>query len=289
MLQVQHRFWAVLACFSLICSQMPIGDFAFAEECEGDCQQEEFYENGNGGGNEEEESANSSPAPQGGGVQSGGHRGANTQGIRFTLVSLLSGIFNLTPEQRHQIVFGAYTVSTNFPVDTSLLGVPIDQDLRDVICKMMATISRHDDFAESRGIIAVIIADVFNENVNAVHTALGRIGFCTGGYSALSKTQPIVASETEEEYIFLVDQEGVPISSNPIWNACIRDTVLLRPDGKPYRCRRDEYHSGNRWYHPDIPMLEFSFNPRRNPRGIVLPEHIAILQTHITSIAYETP
>ncbi|MBU0458078.1 hypothetical protein KJ652_06805 [Patescibacteria group bacterium] len=67
---------------------------------------------------------------------------------------------------------------------------------------------------------------------------------------------------------FPVDNKGIPVSENEIWNGCIRRQVSLDSEGKPYNCSR--YHEDNIWTHPDI-TIEFTYDPERNP-PLVLPE-----------------
>ena len=58
---------------------------------------------------------------------------------------------------------------------------------------------------------------------------------------------------------FLIDKNGVPISSSAIWNACIRNQQPLDPDGKPSNCRRYR-DDGNMWTHPDH-LIQFMWDP----------------------------
>ncbi len=78
---------------------------------------------------------------------------------------------------------------------------------------------------------------------------------------------------------FPVDKDGVPISTNPFWNMCIREAPMTFADlaknpevdsrGRHYSC--DHYHrSEYGWRHPDLDML-FTWNPKtkqlRLPNG----------------------
>jgi uncharacterized protein YlzI (FlbEa/FlbD family) len=67
---------------------------------------------------------------------------------------------------------------------------------------------------------------------------------------------------------FPVDSLGVPLSSNTVWNACIRNQVQLDQDGQPFSCGR--YHVDNIWTHPDL-TIEFLWRPDLMP-PLSLPE-----------------
>lgn len=74
---------------------------------------------------------------------------------------------------------------------------------------------------------------------------------------------------------FPVGMDGIPLSRNPSWNACIRGQVTLDvirnnpdrdEDGKPRDCA--SYSTENIWRHPDLGMY-FAFH--RSPLKIELP------------------
>jgi hypothetical protein len=52
---------------------------------------------------------------------------------------------------------------------------------------------------------------------------------------------------------FPVDAKGVPLSHDPLWNACIRRHPVLDHDGIPYSCWR--YHKGSSWKQPDLKII----------------------------------
>ena len=54
------------------------------------------------------------------------------------------------------------------------------------------------------------------------------------------------------------------MSSNPVWNACIRKQKTFDDSGNPYNCSR--WHEGTAWIHPDIPNFSVTWN-ERDPRG----------------------
>ena len=67
-----------------------------------------------------------------------------------------------------------------------------------------------------------------------------------------------------------VDQGGVPVTAHPVFNACIRHTIVLRPDGHPYSCAR--YVNKNRkWEIPDSSGLSITWNHRLLQNGFSVP------------------
>jgi hypothetical protein len=68
---------------------------------------------------------------------------------------------------------------------------------------------------------------------------------------------------------FPVDQAGVPLSSNAVWNACIRNQITLDSEGNPMSCGR--YHNEQDWEHPDL-HITFIWNGSAEPAVLTLPE-----------------
>lgn len=66
---------------------------------------------------------------------------------------------------------------------------------------------------------------------------------------------------------FPVTTLGVPVSSDAVWNSCIRGQPLVIA-GDPVSCAR--YHDGYVWDHPDLPM-SFTYNPNHEPPILLLP------------------
>jgi len=69
--------------------------------------------------------------------------------------------------------------------------------------------------------------------------------------------------------VFPTDDRGVPVSSNMVWNACIRNVTLLDSEGQPLSCGR--YHDQFTWSHPDLGM-SFIWNTTITPPLLKLPE-----------------
>ncbi len=67
---------------------------------------------------------------------------------------------------------------------------------------------------------------------------------------------------------FPVDHAGVPVSTNAIWNACVRNQTILDTDGQPFSCSR--YHTDAQWDHPDL-HITFTWNGTSDPKILLLP------------------
>ncbi|TSC60721.1 MAG: hypothetical protein Greene041662_94, partial [Candidatus Peregrinibacteria bacterium Greene0416_62] len=76
------------------------------------------------------------------------------------------------------------------------------------------------------------------------------------------------APDTIRKIPFPVDARGFPLSSNDVWNSCIRNEVQLDPEGQPFSCSR--YHVDYIWTHPDL-LIEFLMRPDLDPM-LILPE-----------------
>lgn len=68
---------------------------------------------------------------------------------------------------------------------------------------------------------------------------------------------------------FPVDESGYPLSSDALWNACIRHQPYFNADGSQVDCSR-VYLGDNRWEHPDLGVT-FVFNDERTPFYLDLP------------------
>jgi|GEM_PF-2671681 len=89
----------------------------------------------------------------------------------------------------------------------------------------------------------------------------------------------LLAKYKPEEVVFAVDSDGYPVSSDMIWNACIRNLqVFIDGEDKPVNCRR--YHKGHTWEHPDT-LMSFNWSDRRGAREIVLRERGYVVATQI--------
>ncbi len=79
-------------------------------------------------------------------------------------------------------------------------------------------------------------------------------------------------TDAENSIAFPVDAFGVPLSSNNVWNSCIRNLVTLDTDGNPLSCSR--YHTDYVWTHPDL-EITFTWNTQTTPPLLLLPDGYA--------------
>ncbi len=77
---------------------------------------------------------------------------------------------------------------------------------------------------------------------------------------------------------FLVNERGQPISTNAVWNSCIRGEPMMLGD-EPVNCSR--YHTDSVWEHPDL-HISFIYKPNHEPPLLTLPEG------YIKSVVAET-
>ena len=64
---------------------------------------------------------------------------------------------------------------------------------------------------------------------------------------------------------FPVDQYGVPLSDDLVFNACIRNQVMLDDSGNPYNCKRYHPEDNIHWIHPL--GVGFTYPPLELPEG----------------------
>ncbi len=88
----------------------------------------------------------------------------------------------------------------------------------------------------------------------------------TSSSSSVTSSQ---ASNTGSTLSFPVDDKGVPLSSDLIWNACIRHQAMTDPTGRVYNCSR--YVTDHQWEQPDL-HVSFSWNDQLTPPLLALPE-----------------
>jgi hypothetical protein len=118
--------------------------------------------------------------------------------------------------------------------------------------------------------------------------ATGKITF---SWLALATENPQVATGEQPHAaamkLFPVDALGVPVSTNPVWNSCIRNLTTLDSGGQPYSC--DRYHEQHMWEHPDLTM-SFLWNTALTPPLLILPDgyQIVVVDNGTTSSASST-
>lgn len=139
---------------------------------------------------------------------------------------------------------------------------------RAVICAMRKTLLRQ----KSPGSVWFWMIDRLSEqtglSVSAVSALLHDDAVCP--------KEVAVVKPVPQLYIFPISVRG-PVSSNALWNACVRgETVTLqdvkanpdrRADGTPKTCAT--YHTQDSWIHPDL-GIRFTWN--RGTGRLVLPE-----------------
>jgi len=167
----------------------------------------------------------------------------------------------------------------------SVLGIekeaPLSIDEVEYICSIQRAM-KEDSEPEYFQLIADKMAGIMRRDSDYVADKLTDTSFCESTNMAL-RPRPVIKKETL--VAFPVGVDGYPVSSNPVWNACVRGTVTLaliksntdrddpRDGGKPKTCA--DYHTGNDWRHPDF-NIRFTFNRIFNklvvPEGYVLEE-----------------
>jgi hypothetical protein len=95
------------------------------------------------------------------------------------------------------------------------------------------------------------------------------------GSTTASQSSGTGSTNTGTLIDFPIDERGYPISSDALWNSCIRHQAMLNPDGSTVDCNR-VYLGHRRWEHPDLGVT-FVFNDERNPFVIDLPKGYRIV------------
>ncbi len=78
---------------------------------------------------------------------------------------------------------------------------------------------------------------------------------------------------------FPVNEKGQPLSTNNVWNSCIRGTPMML-GGEPVNCSR--YHDDGVWEHPDL-HISFVYQPNHEPPILTLP------QGYVKSVVSDAP
>jgi hypothetical protein len=91
-------------------------------------------------------------------------------------------------------------------------------------------------------------------------------------WTALSAEDPVTTTGTGSAAVntpFPVNSLNQPISSDPVWNSCVKGQPIILESGEPVNCAR--YHVGYDWQHPDLGIL-FTYNPNNEPPILTVPE-----------------
>ncbi|MDD5055954.1 MAG: hypothetical protein PHZ00_06860 [Candidatus Peribacteraceae bacterium] len=154
-----------------------------------------------------------------------------------------------------------------------------------LICALRRSLP-HDRGGEFASQISTILGDIVGLSAKDVRIALTDHTFCR-------EKQAAGGVATEPLRIIHLDRSGTPISSNPVWNACIRgqgitaaliksntDKALYRSGHQrteiPWSCR--DYHKGpiDVWTHPDFPGLSIVLDDRGRLMSALPADYLAV-------------
>ena len=248
----------------------------------------------NGGGDDDDDETESnvgglSFSGLAGDLNSGSHRGSDSHVLRAALLAVFQRAQGLTglppaafggsgealPTQYSQYMPGILPPAAHG-------GSLFTGDQLDTICTAQRMISRHIDRVRSVKYLSAVIRDLYDFNATmerAVRAALMNGGLCEPLLEVRLSQPSVAAAPVERQKIsFAVDSEGVPVSSQPVWNQCIRGLTPVDESGNPFNCRRFQGFRTT-WYHPDFPnqSVAFSWNPR-DPRETSYPDYFVITQ-----------
>jgi hypothetical protein len=86
---------------------------------------------------------------------------------------------------------------------------------------------------------------------------------------ATEKPQTFTGVTVGDFIVFPVDGRGAPLSSDEMWNQCIRGRQPRDAEGSPYDC--SPHHDGTLWQHPDL-NVSFTWNEAVVPPLLQLPD-----------------
>lgn len=194
---------------------------------------------------------------------SAGHRGHGTNRIAAAIRSI--------------------TVAFNAEVSPGAFGGDVRSAASDEQLKAVCSVRRALSTTENEVLLAwsaQVLAERIGLSKEVTLSLLENDDLCTPLVTASAQQKVALATPT----FFPVDDEG-PLSSNALWNKCIRgnevtlEDIRSNPDtdeaGRPNSC--GTYHTGTSWYHPD---LDIYFTWNRQSGELEIPEgYIAIVQT----------
>jgi hypothetical protein len=128
--------------------------------------------------------------------------------------------------------------------------------------------------------VAELLSRVLGRHPEVYERALLVARTCRSSALSLSSIRVTASAPTllEASLPFLpantifVNQRGLPVSSNPVWNACIEQSGYVRDsEGMLVRCTRF-YNSKHEWEYPDLLGVQIIYNPATGrmklPKGI---------------------
>ncbi len=141
----------------------------------------------------------------------------------------------------------------------------LDEYALSVVCSVRSRIADAEDRDALSAWAATEIADATGADEAAVAGALEDASMCPEAEILVK------APRTIQLVAFPIDEQG-PVSSNDLWNACIRGEYVSYPDilsnqdrdphtNRPRSC--GDYHMKDEWTHPDL-GIRFTWDPTKN-------------------------
>ncbi len=204
--------------------------------------------------------------------QNGSHLGHNTNVLAGTVLYLAS------------VYGGGIYGSVNVPPPAFGGGdTQLSTSERLFLCSMRQALPRDPDQALVQWLID-FIASVTGQRSEFIGRKMFEEHLCD---DVLSAKKPVLVAKAEQRIAFKVDSQGFPVSSNPVWNICVKGVTaeltlpLIRsnPDrdsnGRPRTCR--DYHKGDmaECTPPDLNMT-FTWDPVT--KQLTLPSGYVVIQ-----------
>lgn len=173
---------------------------------------------------------------------------------------------------------------------SAIVDGPLPEAERHVLCSMRsAQIERSQAVTDW---LVTLLSKRLHRSEQDIATAFRDDHFC-------DQKEKIHIVETELKAV-LTERDGIVLSSNPVWNACVsgdpvtkaliagnRDVFHHRRGHLhkdiPYSCR--DYHRGNSavWHHPDFPDLEVTLDDRGRLLGGLPAGYVAVRERQVVA------
>lgn len=156
------------------------------------------------------------------------------------------------------------------------LGTPFTGFERNIICNLtkFTNINQQQQKLIRTNELAISsLAETLGRDKEDITNAMHEAGFCQH-FSGSVLPMPQMPEEEEldaEPVTIHLDKRGIPYIDDlgitgEVWNNCVRNTVTIRPDGRPYSCSRYYGDSsgwkGKKWVHPTEGFAMFGLNYR---------------------------